>query len=357
AAETAATPANPIVSGATNVENADIYGLVDQPPVADVVAPQPKKSRRDDAESRARDDASLDDIYERRRRQAESEKPFVRAKRPDLPERPFWDEIYRPLLSISVLIRIGLTSATAFLPLLFATFYFARLLWNDVAEMTQSTQEMSVLVAFFSCIWRDKLILLLFSFLWGIFSVPYSFHIFTETASGANEIDEWPEYNFIGGLGQFLWIATLICIGGIPGSLLFGAIGWSSVIGFIFSAILLTPIFFLSCMQVDEPFRLITREVAISLKRLFKSWFCFYYISFAFVFGTIGLALLALGIVCHYQGAFAAALTAAAISLIFSFIPALYLRFLGRLAWIIEDDVRKRAIQNEEEEEEFEEEV
>ena len=124
------------------------------------------------------------------------------------------------------------------------------------------------------------------------------------------------------------------------------------------SATLLTPIFYLSCMQADARFTLLTKETLVSLKRNAKSWLIFTGISFAFLFGTMAISLAAIRCsivtsngespaVISFSRAFVISLV---LSLIFSFIPALYLRFLGRLAWIIEDDARKRDEENRREE-------
>ena len=139
-------------------------------------------------------------------------------------------------------------------------------------------------------------------------------------------------------------MTALTFLGGTPGAFLFGVLGLHPLVGFALSGTVLTPFFFLGCMQKDALFYLATKETVQSLKRVGKSWLTFYFIAFAFLFGTVGLSLAAIGAVVSAKGsASRAAFAAAIVSLIFSFVPALYLRFLGRLAWIIEDDVRRRA--------------
>ena len=333
----------------------DVYGLAEpiptspqpSPVVPKVDAPKPKKQKAATFDDEPRDaEYSLEEIYERKRRDREEngDDDYVRGERPELPARPFIDRIMTPFRSISFLLRLGIISGLAFLPLFLATWLFSRHFSTVVAEMLTKNEELGALAAFFRCVWADKVIFALFCFGWGVFSIPHSFHIFVETASGADEIDEWPEYNFIGGLGQFLWLTALVGIAGGPGAFLFGVLGLNALVGFTFSAALLTPFFFLGCMQTDTLFGLATKETLASLKRVGKSWLNFYFIAFAFLFGTIGLSLAAIGAVVSAKGSASRAVFAAAVvSLIFSFIPALYLRFLGRLAWIIEDDVRRRA--------------
>ena len=345
----------PTVAPPASSSEPDVYGLADPiptppqatPAVPKVAAPQPKKSRRDFVDEDERDaEYSLEEIYERKRREREEngDDEYVRGERPELPARPFVDRIMKPFCSISFQLRLGIISGLAFIPLFLATWLFSKHFSHLVAEMLTKNEELGALTAFFRCVWADKVIFSLFCFGWGVFSIPHSFHIFTETAAGADDIDEWPEYNFIGGLGQFLWLTALVGIGGTPGAFLFGVLGLNPLVGFAFSGTILTPFFFLGCMQTDTLFGLATKETLASLKRVGKSWLNFYFIAFAFLFGTVGLSLASIGAVVSAKGSASRAVFAAAvISLIFSFIPALYLRFLGRLAWIIEDDVRRRA--------------
>ena len=147
---------------------------------------------------------------------------------------------------------------------------------------------------------------------------------------------------------KFLWIFTLIILAGIPGAALFSFLGFNYLVGLTLSATLLAPIFYLSCMQSDARFTLLTKEVFISLKYNWRSWLIFTGISFAFLIGTIAISLVAVSSsVVTEEGAkisfIQAAIVAAILSLVLSFIPAFYLRFLGRLAWIIEDGARNRA--------------
>ncbi|MBR5243280.1 MAG: hypothetical protein IKW13_03525 [Thermoguttaceae bacterium] len=331
----------------------DVYGLAEPiptPPQPSAVppkvdAPKLKKTKRAPVAEDREPEYSLEEIYERKRREREENaEEYVRGERPELPARPYIDRIMKPFCSISFLLRLGIISGLAFIPLFLATWLFSRHFSTVVAEMLTKNEELGALTAFFRCVWADKIIFTIFCFGWGVFSIPHSFHIFSETAAGADDIDEWPEYNFVGGLGQFLWLTALVGLAGIPGAFLFGVLGLNSLVGFTLSGTLLTPFFFLGCMQTDTLFGLATKETLASLKRVGKSWLNFYFIAFAFLFGTIGLSLAAIGAVVSAKGSASRAVFAAAIvSLIFSFVPALYLRFLGRLAWIIEDDVRRRA--------------
>lgn len=319
-----------------------------------------KKTRVDYDEND--DSVSLDDLYARRTGNENGSDDIVLEKRTVLPERPFWDNLLTPFCSFHTLLRLGLIAAAAFIPLLLATAFFTRTLSGEVQQMLLDHRELGALSAFAHCIWHDKLIFLMFCFIWGVFSTPYIFHIFTETASGADEFNEWPEYSFLGGLGQFLWILCLIAIAGFPGSVMFKLLHLNPTVGFAFSSTCLTPIFYLSCMQADALFALITKDVALSLKRVAKSWACFFGVSFAFLFGTMGYVLIMIWLAVHNHvslnpgekpslpGVGKAMFVALLLSVALSVIPAVYLRILGRLAWIIEDDVRKRSAEEDDDE-------
>ena len=348
---------------APDAEDNDIYGVEEPTPLPDYAKEIERRNKRlhsdsDDKHTNSRKgthgDFSLAELYERKRADLMKHENDERVvlKRGELPERPFWDNLLKPFASTSTTFRLGLVSAFAFIPIFLVTMYFTRTLSSEAEEMIQNHQELSAITAFLRCIWTDKIILLLFCLLWGVFSTPYTLHVFTETASGADEFDDWPEYSFLGGLGQFLRICALIMIGGVPGAALFSVLHLSSIVGFAFSAALLTPIFFLSCMQTDTLFTLITKDVARSVIRVRKSWTCFFGITYAFLFGTIAVVVLNIWIAVHNYvvpnpgekpNVGNAVFATIILSLAISYIPALYARILGRLAWIIEDDVRKQS--------------
>lgn len=355
------------ISSSASSKN-DIYGIVEPTPLqeraSDVTTLGKERSESTTSQNksintRGNGDFSLEQLYERKRieRMEHGEEEYVSAKRTELPERPFWDNVLKPFASIGTNIRLGFVAAVTFIPCFLVTYFFMRTLSADVQTMLHNQQGLSALTAFLRCIWEDKVIFLMFCFLWGVFSTPYSFHIFTETASGADKFEDWPEYSFLGGLGQFLWVALLTIIAGIPGVILFSLLGLPSTVGFTFSAAFLTPIFFLSYMQADALFTLITKNVVQSLKNVYKSWGYFFGITYAFIFGTIALGLFTIWLAVHNYVApnigekpslLKAVFPALIFSVALSYIPALYARFLGRLAWIIEDDITKR-LQEEEE--------
>ncbi len=356
----------PKIAAPTSGEN-DVYGLAEPEPRAPIASPaahangffgkkekKVKKSKRSNNGFDPGDSSlSLDELYARRQRELEEAEVVLETRR-ELPERPFWDNLLTPFCSLTTILKLGLVACAAFLPLFLATMLFTRTLSSDVQTMLQEHRQLSALSAFIECIWADKIVFLLLCFSWGVFSTPYTFHIFTETASGSDEFNEWPEYSFLGGLGQFLWILCLIFIGGLPGMILFSLLHLTPTVGYVFSTVLLTPIFYLSCMQADALFALLTKDVAKSLKRVWHSWLCFFGISYAMLFAAIAFSLTTIWFAVYnhvslnpgeYPGfprLGKAAFVAAILSIGLTYLPAIYLRVLGRLAWIIEDDVRKR---------------
>lgn len=378
-----ANDAAPVAAPTSASSESDIYGVTEPTPEPQTTSEstsyrseqrETKKSKRNKKKSKRyqeedeQDNAvSLSELYERRQREnLQLNKGSQKGERRELPARPFWDAIFQPFFAPGFMARVAMITGAAFIPLLATTLFFSRALSHNVEEMLNAQKDLDAILAFFTCIWRDKVIFLTFCFLWGVFSIPMSIHVFVETANGADKIDEWPEYNFMAGLGQFLWLITLIGLAGIPGAALFSIFGLNTVVGFTFSATIFTPIFFLSCMQTDALFTLITKDIFRSLKRCRRSWMIFTGISFAFLFGTVGLSLAAIGYAVDPSAVNAAEysvdftrsfIVALVVALSFSAIPILYLRFLGRLAWIIEDDVRKnQPLEEDEEEEEYEDE-
>lgn len=294
----------------------------------------------------------------RRRRERELAKEEERAKQPTerrpLPARPFRDGILKPFASPGCLARLSMVAGAAFIPLFLATLFISGGVSVGIARETARV-DIGTIQAFFRVIFQHRIIFLLFCFLWGDLSVPLSFQIFSDTASGSDKISEWPEFSFFGGMTDFLWVVVLVILAGAPGAIVFQLLGVDYTIGMTISSTLIAPAFFLSCMQSDSRFALLTKEVCASFKHKPLSWIVFSGISFIFLFGTLALALAALSFAVEVNDNpepmyGRVAIISAVLSLCFTFIPALYLRFLGRLAWIIEDDGRKRAKEAEEKE-------
>ena len=290
---------------------------------------------------------SLDEIYSRRRQQAkntvdENEEP---SELPELPRHPFFTRLLTPFYMVGFLFRFSIMIAGIFLPILgVLSFYIKRISWNEGTRILP-------LRNFLNCLWEDKVLQFFFCFGLSALVVPPLFHIFTQTANGDDKFEDWPELNIVGGIGQFLWLLVLGMIGGLPGYILgsFFGVGFG-FLGFIISVQLLTPIFFLSCMESDTLFLLITKTVLKSLVTVWKAWLKYYILVATFLFCSLSFIILVLWYIAkeslagHWSDKPVAALI---LSILFGFVPAIILRWLGRLAWIIADDANKRQAENE----------
>ena len=332
-------------------------GIAPKEPVGGIAPAATRAKSNKRAKSDEEDDVSVESLYERRRRALaeEEEEQKLIVERDPLPPLPFWTDIFKPFRSAGFLARAGMIAGTIFVPLLIVAYIFTRVLSTDVAGALAENPDASAWKAYWESLWSARYFFIPFCFVWGIFAVPLSVQIFVDTASGADEINDWPEFSVVGAIGQFLWIACLVVLAGIPGAFLFPAFGADPFLGMVVSATILAPIFYLSCMQADELFALVTKDVALSLKRTFKSWCVFLGIGFLFLIGTLTISAFLIhgpiSIEGRAQVSFPrVAINAAILAVFFSVIPALYLRFLGRLAWIIEDDVRARIKEQEEKE-------
>ena len=152
------------------------------------------------------------------------------------------------------------------------------------------------------------------------------------------------EFNFVGVIIDFLWILTLIVLAGIPGAAPFTFLDVKLLHRVHAEFDNSDPGLFV--MHADRrAFYLLTKRSRQLQEQSAKlAHLCGNLIR---VPGMMALSLAAIGSVfVTHEGAkpsfVYAAVAAAILSIVFSFAPALYLRFLGRLAWIIEDDVRKR---------------
>lgn len=329
------------VSTTDRTENG-IYGVsepIDRPVI--IRKDLDKATISDDDPKDENEPLSMDALYERKRKErAEKEPDLIEMDRPDLPRYPFRNRIFHPFFMPGFILRLFIMIGTSLIPFYLGTRMFdARL-----EKMYNMSGDIGQLSGFIDCILKDRIVLFLFCFLWGIFSLPFSFHIFSATSEGDDRIDEWPEYSVIGGIGQFLWVAILILIASIPGYFVSLAFDLSKTWGALASAILLFPIFFLSCMETDTLFTFFTKNIIISLRKRYGSWIQFYGISIGIIFSNIAIAIGALWIVGRSQDSrICSFFVAVVIAFLFTMIPVLYLRYLGRLAWIISDYGRKRS--------------
>ncbi|MDO5579698.1 MAG: hypothetical protein Q4G69_01050 [Planctomycetia bacterium] len=319
---------------------AEIYGVSAPITRPSIPRKNPEKAILPEKDSE-NEPLSLDTIYARKQKERkENEYELFKENRADLPAHPFRSRIFQPFFMPGFILRLFIMIGTSFVPFYLGT----RMFGARLEKMYNMSGDIGQLSGFIDCILQDRIVLFLFCFLWGIFSLPFSFNIFTATSEGDDRIEEWPEFNVIGGIGQFLWVAILILIASIPGYFISLAFHLSRTWGAVGSAIFLFPIFFLSCMETDTLFTFCTKSIFRSLKKLYGSWIQFYIISIGIFFSNIAIAIGSLWIVGRSENSVICALfVAIIIAFLFTMIPVLYLRYLGRLAWIISDYNRKRS--------------
>ncbi|MBQ3333680.1 MAG: hypothetical protein IJG83_09700 [Thermoguttaceae bacterium] len=272
-------------------------------------------------------------------------------ERPKLPSYPFFRGILRAFLSPSFVLRISMLAFAALVPFYPGIWHFSRH-GDEMAEVfAQSASQAEVPIShwkqlfqlptinsFLGILFEDRLWLFFVSLVWGVFAVPNLLQVFTVTAAGDDRIEEWPDGGLLNGIIQFLWMAALVLIAGIPGWLILRPLNWEEV-GFIAGTIFITPIFFLSSMESGHLFNLATKGVLKSLFTAHRYWRRFYIVSILlFLLGVLAFGGI-LWYVLEQIGTRQLRVIIATIlsALLFSILPTLYLRYLGRLAWIIQD--------------------
>ncbi len=291
---------------------------------------------------------SLEDVYKRKReeRARRGEDVFAGVEFPPLPERPFWDGIFKPFWDIGFIARLLASIGAAYLPIFLAIHFFDYSFAEEVKEMLNRNDGVNALSAFYECVWKDKIVITLLCVFWGVFATPFVECVFMSTASGVDKIEDWPEYNFVSGLGSFLLFVLYVALAGLPGAILFQLLGLSGPIGGTLSTLCLTPIFVLSRVQNDAPFAVLSRDVLVGVKRLQKEWLQFWGISLIVVLACLIIELFAIWYSVNPESVKPSvqrvAISALIVSFVVTFGPCLYFRYLGRFAWILENDYRKR---------------
>ena len=286
-------------------------------------------------------------------------------ERPKLPSYPFSRGILRPFFCPSFVLRIAMLAFAALVPFYPGIWHFSRHI-ADIkmasvhgaveTENPQGTSEaegpvshwkrlleLPTVNSFLGILFEDRLWLFFVSLIWGVFAIPYLLQVFSVTAAGDDRIEEWPDGGLLNGIVQFFWTAVLVLVAGIPGWLLLRPFDWEEV-GFITGTIFLTPVFFLSSMESGTPFTLVTKGVLKSVITVRRYWRRFFIISvLMFLLGAVtfgGILWYVLEDVGTRQLRVIIATVLSA--LLFSFLPTIYLRYLGRLAWIIQDADRDK---------------
>lgn len=162
----------------------------------------------------------------------------------------------------------------------------------------------------------------------------YVMAIFMATSTGAGPIQEWPEEDFVGGMIQTIWLVGIMLLGAIPSLGMVYLLKEPSPLlltgGCVLSFIFFFPIFFLSSLHSNG--MIVTGTILMSLLRCLGNWLAYYLMSIVLVgipatfwlsrpvdaiYGLVGVIFLA----CC---------------------PLFNALLLGRLAWIIADDLKYR---------------
>ncbi len=365
---------SPTIASPRNEEKIDVYGIVEPTPAPQEIEgaqsrldEKEKSSNRNKGKKKSKqkssddfDDESfsLEDIYRRKReeRAQRGEDVFAGVEFPPLPARPFLDGIFKPFWDIGFIVRLLASIGAAYLPIFLAIHFLDYSFAEEVKEMLNRNDGVNALTAFYECVWNDKIVITLLCVFWGVFATPFVECVFMSTASGVDKIEDWPEYNFVSGLGSFLLFVLYVALAGLPGAILFPLLGLSGPIGGTLSTLCLTPIFVLSRVQNDAPFAVLSKDVLVGVKRLQKEWLQFWGISLIVVLACLIIELFAIWYSVNPESVKPSvqrvAISALIVSFVVTFGPCLYFRFLGRFAWIMENDYRKR---QEEEDEDVEE--
>ncbi len=295
---------------------------------------------------------SLDDLYERRNRHKDDfDEEHEIFERTALPENPFWDRFFHPFVKVGFLIHFFIIAAAAVIPIFLVLFFMIEL---NTAQRTDIAGDLIAhskeTVSIFS---RTGLVFL--AFFWGILSFPYSVFVLEGTSAADDDLNEWPEFSVIGAIGMFCRLVLLILIAAIPAGLACSVLPISPAWGLLLACFVLLPIFLLSTFNADAMFILLTKDIIKSFYLNRKQWVYFYCGSFILLAGSFWSALAAVNFVERSDSLAGASFIAAIIlSFLLTLFPVIWLRFLGRLAWIIDDTVRKKQ-ENDENDKVFEE--
>lgn len=284
---------------------------------------------------------SLDDLYERKNRQksimSEEEYDDGQFERTELPRHPFWDRFFHPFFKIGFLFRFALLVLAAILPIFLVLFILIclKIQRTDIAGDPVTHSGGAILAL-------DSYKLFFLSFFWGILSFPYAVFILEGSAAADDDLAEWPEFSMLGAIGMLCRLGLLILTAAIPAGLLSSVLPLPAVWIFAGGGAILIPIFLLSTLNADSMFLLLTKDVLRSFRKNAGAWLKFYGVDFILVGISLALSYVAAEIIGNSGNRLGAAFIFSLI-LAFSFSLIIYIfwRMLGRLAWIIDDTVRK----------------
>ena len=249
---------------------------------------------------------------------AEEEVVEEEATEPPLPASPFKDRLFRFLLDPNTIGRLVLLSSMLFLLL-------------GAIQLAIVSADEGGLQQFMSVLMR------MFAVTFGIFFLAAACTsmqgILQDTSNGLDEIESWPDLNFLDWFGEMLFILSglFICI--VPWVLLAKVVGatdmalWVITVGgSSITLVFAFPVILLSLLETGSPINPISGPIQQSLRLAPGAWLKFTVLAVVVVGAAAGLAALRISKPDHTVVNFG-------IAACLMVVVAIYFRLLGRLAW------------------------
>lgn len=255
------------------------------------------------------------------------------------PPRPaMWVKLFRPLFCIDVCTRIILVGCLCAVFLALIGYLFLPLLHTKQNAIDTKGVFAILLVPMAACTVAT------FACWARLFAVMF-LSLFMSASTSSIPIQEWNEDDFLGGIVQAGFLILIVVLAAIPGILMLTLVKNIPTVILLLPAILiflaLFPFMLLSSLQSDGiPF---TGAVFLSLFRCCVSWFFFYLWSVLFVGIPIFLWYL-----CPLSTPFVIVGV-----VVLSWINMIYPVLIGRLGWVIADDLKYSDMDEEEMQDRF----
>jgi hypothetical protein len=168
-----------------------------------------------------------------------------------------------------------------------------------------------------------------------MFAAVAALAIVQDTAAGADEVEGWPDFNFVDWAGQAFYFINAVGVSVAPGFVLASAFeswGPQRWIAPAVTAALFFPIVVLSQLDGMSPFSILTPGVLKGALKSPLSWMAFYAVSLFTLAAATGLGWLTLRLLPWTE-----APAAAALGVISTAALMIECRLIGRLAWFCEE--------------------
>jgi hypothetical protein len=236
------------------------------------------------------------------------------------PDYPFLSGVFGFLLYRSTWPRwLGLALGTALVFFLIA---------NAVAAARSGGAELFFSLVFTAMAASAALVLV-------VFEAVAVLAIVQDTAAGADEVEGWPDFNFVDWAGQAFYFINALGFSAAPGFLLasamdeWGTIRWAAP---AVTAALFYPIVLLSQLDGMSPFSILTPGVLKGALKSPLAWLAFYAVSLV----TLGVAAVTTGLALRFLkwDGFPAAMV---LGVVITTALLIESRLVGRLAWFCEE--------------------